>query len=93
MTDLAAALGRALAGAFEACDLSAEYGRVAVSDRPDLADFQCNGALAAAKAARRNPREIAAAVAKGRKIHPGVNALVVPGSGLVKAQAEAEGES
>ncbi len=33
----------------------------------------------------------AADVAKGRKVHPGVNALVVPGSGLVKAQAEAEG--
>ena len=33
----------------------------------------------------------AASVAKGRKVHPGVNALVVPGSGLVKAQAEAEG--
>jgi len=33
----------------------------------------------------------AAAVAKGRKIAPGVNALVVPGSGLVKEQAEAEG--
>ncbi len=33
----------------------------------------------------------AAVVAQGRKVHPGVNAMVVPGSGLVKAQAEAEG--
>jgi len=33
----------------------------------------------------------AAAVAQGRKVHPGVSAMVVPGSGLVKAQAEAEG--
>jgi len=33
----------------------------------------------------------AAAVAKGRKVAEGVNALVVPGSGLVKEQAEAEG--
>jgi 3-isopropylmalate/(R)-2-methylmalate dehydratase large subunit len=33
----------------------------------------------------------AAAVAEGRKVHPGVSAMVVPGSGLVKAQAEAEG--
>jgi 3-isopropylmalate/(R)-2-methylmalate dehydratase large subunit len=33
----------------------------------------------------------AAVVAKGRKVAPGVNALVVPGSGLVKEQAEAEG--
>ncbi len=33
----------------------------------------------------------AAAVAKGRKVASGVRALVVPGSGQVKAQAEAEG--
>jgi 3-isopropylmalate/(R)-2-methylmalate dehydratase large subunit len=33
----------------------------------------------------------AAAVAKGRHVAPGVRALVVPGSGLVKKQAEDEG--
>ena len=33
----------------------------------------------------------AAAVAKGRKVADGVQALVVPGSGLVKRQAEEEG--
>ncbi|HLI53587.1 MAG TPA: 3-isopropylmalate dehydratase large subunit [Acidimicrobiales bacterium] len=33
----------------------------------------------------------AAAVLDGRKVAPGVRALVVPGSGAVKAQAEAEG--
>lgn len=33
----------------------------------------------------------AAAVAKGRKVAPGIVAMVVPGSGPVKAQAEAEG--
>jgi 3-isopropylmalate/(R)-2-methylmalate dehydratase large subunit len=33
----------------------------------------------------------AAAVVKGRRVHPEVNAMVVPGSQQVKAQAEAEG--
>ena len=33
----------------------------------------------------------AAAVAKGRKVANGVGAMVVPGSGLIKKQAEAEG--
>ncbi len=33
----------------------------------------------------------AAAIAAGRHVAPGVRALVVPGSGLIKAQAEAEG--
>jgi 3-isopropylmalate/(R)-2-methylmalate dehydratase large subunit len=35
----------------------------------------------------------AAAVAEGRHVAPGVRALVVPGSGLIKAQAEQEGLS
>jgi len=33
----------------------------------------------------------AAAILKGRKIKPGMRAMVVPGSGLVRAQAEEEG--
>jgi 3-isopropylmalate/(R)-2-methylmalate dehydratase large subunit len=33
----------------------------------------------------------AARIAEGRKVAPGVRAMVVPGSGLVRAQAEAEG--
>ncbi len=32
-----------------------------------------------------------AAVVKDRRVHPSVDAMIVPGSGLVKAQAEAEG--
>ena len=59
MTDLAAALGEIVARAFGDLGLPVELARTTASDRPDLADFQCNGALAAAKAARRNPREIA----------------------------------
>ena len=34
---------------------------------------------------------VAAAVAEGRRVAPGMRTLVVPGSGRVKAQAEAEG--
>ncbi|WP_017756000.1 3-isopropylmalate dehydratase large subunit [Calidifontibacillus oryziterrae] len=35
--------------------------------------------------------QAAAAIVKGKKVHPGVRALVVPGSQKVKQQAEAEG--
>ena len=35
-------------------------------------------------------REVAR-VARGKKVHPNIYAMIVPGSGLVKAQAEAEG--
>lgn len=33
----------------------------------------------------------AASIAKGKKVHPGVTALVVPGSAAIKKQAESEG--
>lgn len=35
--------------------------------------------------------EAAAEVLRGRRVHPGVRAIAVPGSGLVKAEAEARG--
>ena len=39
----------------------------------------------------RDSLRAAAALAQGRKVAEGMRALVVPGSGLVKEQAEAEG--
>ncbi len=44
---------------FVAAGLDASFGAVQVSDRPDLGQFQCNGALSAARSAGRNPRDIA----------------------------------
>ena len=49
--------------AFEAEGVDRSFGDVVVSQRPELADYQCNGALAAARSAGRNPREIAEGVA------------------------------
>lgn len=83
MSDLKAALGQAVSAAFVALGLDESLGKVGVSDRPDLADFQCNGALAAAKLARRNPREIAAEVAAGLSGHPLLASVEVAGAGFV----------
>ncbi len=58
--DLSAILGEAFAEE----GLDPALGRVKASDRPDLAPFQCNGPLAAAKAAKRNPREVAEAIVR-----------------------------
>ena len=63
MTSIASQLSGAVAAAFEAEGLPRELGQVIESDRPDLAPYQCNGALAGAKAAKRPPRAIAEAVA------------------------------
>ena len=53
-----------VARAFEAAGFDADYGKVTVSNRPDLCEFQCNGAMAAKKKYGKNPREIADAVAE-----------------------------
>ncbi len=91
MSDLAAALGRAVAAAFRACGLGAEFGRVGVSDRPDLADFQCNGALAAAKAAGRDPRQIAAAVVEKLTGEALLASVEIAGPGFINLRVSAQG--
>jgi arginyl-tRNA synthetase len=63
MSALAAELSRIAGQAFAAEGLAENFGQVQASDRPDLAPFQCNGALAAAKLAKANPRAIAEKVA------------------------------
>jgi arginyl-tRNA synthetase len=83
MSDLKGALGEAAAAAFAAEGLDTAFGRVTASDRPDLADFQCNGALAAAKAAGRNPREIATRVVAALKGDARLTALEIAGPGFI----------
>jgi arginyl-tRNA synthetase len=83
MTDLRARLGQGAGDAFEAVGLDAAYGRVTPSDRPDLADFQCNGALAAAKALKRNPREIAGEIAERLRANPVVDRVEIAGPGFI----------
>lgn len=48
--------------AFEEAGYDRAYGRVTVSNRPDLCEYQCNGALAAAKQYHCAPTKIAQAV-------------------------------
>ena len=50
--------------AFRDAGYDASFGRVTVSNRPDLCQFQCNGALAAAKQYKCAPIQIANAVAE-----------------------------
>ncbi|MBS4773715.1 MAG: arginine--tRNA ligase [Proteobacteria bacterium] len=52
-------INQKMSAAFKTLGLDEKYAFVKVSDRPDLSDFQCNGALALAKSERKNPREIA----------------------------------
>jgi len=45
--------------AFEACGYDSKYAKVTVSNRPDLCEYQCNGAMAAAKEYKKAPIMIA----------------------------------
>ena len=51
-----------MAQAFANAGFDAAYGKVTVSNRPDLCEYQCNGALAAAKVYKCAPIQIAGAV-------------------------------
>ncbi|NBH35078.1 arginine--tRNA ligase [Clostridiaceae bacterium] len=49
--------------AFEACGYEKRYAKVVLSNRPDLCEYQCNGAMAAAKAYKKKPIDLASEVA------------------------------
>ena len=48
-----------LSAAFEKAGYDPSYGKVGVSNRPDLCEYQCNGAMAGAKAYKKAPFMIA----------------------------------
>ena len=69
--------------AFASEGLDVAFGRVRVADRPDLAQFQCNGALAAAKSAKKNPRAIGEAIAALLKENPIFAKVELAGPGFI----------
>ncbi|MDJ0921457.1 MAG: arginine--tRNA ligase [Henriciella sp.] len=83
MANLAAQLTGACVAAFEAEGLEARWGAVKQSDRPELADFQCNACMGAAKQAKTNPRELAARIAPRIAEHPAVARVDVAGPGFL----------
>jgi len=91
--DLATQLSAAAGEAFAKLGLDPALGAVRRSDRPDLADYQCNGAMAAAKAAKKNPREIATAVVEALKGHELIAACEVAGPGFINVKLSAAGLS
>ena len=56
-------LNETVGAAFEKAGFDRELGRVSVSNRPDLCEYQCNGAMSGAKLYHKKPIEIAEAVA------------------------------
>ena len=52
-------LAEEMSSAFEKAGYDASYGKVTLSNRPDLCEYQCNGAMAGAKAYHKAPLMIA----------------------------------
>lgn len=77
-------------GAFEACGYEEAYAKVTLSNRPDLCEYQCNGAMAAAKAYKKKPFDIASEVVgklSGSRVFSSVDA-VMPGFINLKLKEE-----
>lgn len=67
--------------AFDECGYDVKYAKVTISNRPDLCEYQCNGAMAAAKAYKKAPIMIANEIVEklsGNNIFSEINA-VMPG--------------
>lgn len=69
--------------AFAGAGLPAEGVRSVPATKPEFGDFQCNAAMALGKAAKRNPRDIAAAVAESLKTAPELASVAVAGPGFL----------
>ncbi len=81
-------LDTAFRAAFESLGFPADAGAVRESDRPDLAPFQCNGAMMAAgilkkRGEKANPRDIAQSVTESLKGNALIAELEIAGPGFI----------
>ena len=72
-----------IAKTFEELDLNKKFAFAKISDRPDLSDFQCNGALALAKEEKKNPRQIAEEIAEKLRSDKDFVKISVDGPGFL----------
>lgn len=76
--------------AFEAAGFAPELGRVSVSARPDLCEYQCNGCMKAAKEYHKAPIQIAEAVVAQLKENPAFSAAEAVKPGFINLRLAPE---
>ena len=76
--------------AFEAAGYDAAYGKVTLSNRPDLCEYQCNGAMPAAKAYHKAPIQIAEDVAAQLSGCPMLSAVSAVKPGFLNLRVSGE---
>ncbi len=72
-----------VAAAFTVCGLNADNTLVRLSDRPDMSDYQANGALPLAKQLHQNPRQIAEKIAEQLRTDSFFSKVSVDGPGFI----------
>lgn len=83
MSSLAQKLSIIVGDAFHAQQLDRSLGAVKPADRPDLAQFQCNGAMAGAKQIQKSPRELAGDIVETLKQNPVFAKIEIAGPGFI----------
>ena len=76
-------ISKKLMDAFEGCGYEASYGKVGISNRPDLCEYQCNGAMAGAKKYKKAPIMIANDVVAVLKEDPMFDEIVAVNPGFI----------
>ena len=88
MEKLLSIISREIGDAFEACGYERELGRVTVSNRPDLCEYQCNGAMAGAKTYKKAPLMIAEDVVEKIKDRPCFEEVSVVKPGFINLKLQ-----
>jgi arginyl-tRNA synthetase len=73
---------------FEKAGFDPKYAKVTLSNRPDLAEYQCNGAMAAKKEYGMAPRKIAEAVAEALADSDVFSEVSVAGPGFINLKLQ-----
>lgn len=81
--NLLSVISEKVAAAFVVCGFDDAQTLVRAADRPDLADYQANGALALAKSLHQNPREVAEKIAAELKKDGFFSEVSVAGPGFI----------
>ena len=79
-----------VSSAFADLGLDPGLGEVVPSQRPEIGQFQCNGALAGAKAAKRSPRDIASDIAAIIEQDPRIAHVEIAGPGFINMSVTGE---
>jgi len=88
--NLLSVINEKVVAAFKAAGYKDAQTLVRAADRPDLADYQANGALALAKSQHQNPREVAEKIAENLKKDDFFTEVSVAGPGFINMKIKDE---